>query len=121
MPRPIHFEIAADDTARAVAFYTKVFGWKTRSWDGPFEYFLVSTGDAGEPGIDGGITKRNEKEQTTNTIGVDSVEAYAKKIEGAGGKITMPKSAVPGVGWLAMALDTEGNTFGIIQLDPAAK
>ena len=85
MPRPVHFEIAADDPVRAVAFYDRVFGWKSQRWNGPFEYFLVSTGSSAEPGIDGGITKRREKEQTTNTIGVDSVDAYAKKIEEAGG------------------------------------
>ena len=33
----------------------------------------------------------------------------------------MPKSAIPGVGWLAMALDTEGNAFGIMQADANAK
>ena len=27
MPRPIHFEIHADDPQRAIAFYTGVFGW----------------------------------------------------------------------------------------------
>jgi predicted enzyme related to lactoylglutathione lyase len=30
----------------------------------------------------------------------------------------MPKSHIPGVGWLAYAQDTEGNNFGIIQPDP---
>ena len=122
MPRPIHFEIAADEPARAVAFYEKVFGWKSQRWDGPFEYFLVSTGGESEPGIDGGITaRRDPAERTTNTIGVESVDAYTKKIETSGGKIVMPKSAIPGVGWLAMAIDTEGNPFGIMQADENAK
>jgi uncharacterized protein len=29
--------------------------------------------------------------------------------------------AIPGVGWLAYAKDTEGNIFGFMQSDPAAK
>jgi hypothetical protein len=29
--------------------------------------------------------------------------------------------AIPGIGWLAMALDTEGNAFGIIEADPSAQ
>ena len=28
MPRPIHFEIHADDPDRAVAFYKGLFGWE---------------------------------------------------------------------------------------------
>jgi predicted enzyme related to lactoylglutathione lyase len=33
----------------------------------------------------------------------------------------MPKMAVPGVGWLAYAKDTEGNIFGIMQPDTVAR
>ena len=32
MPRPVHFDITADDPDRAVAFYEKVFGWKLTHW-----------------------------------------------------------------------------------------
>ena len=34
MPRPVHFDITADDPERAVAFYEKVFGWKLTHWEG---------------------------------------------------------------------------------------
>jgi predicted enzyme related to lactoylglutathione lyase len=43
------------------------------------------------------------------------------KITAAGGKVITPKMAVPGVGWMAYCLDTEGNQFGIMQSDPNAK
>lgn len=33
----------------------------------------------------------------------------------------MPKGPVPGVGYLVMCKDIEGNVFGIIEFDPAAK
>ena len=33
----------------------------------------------------------------------------------------VPKMAIPAVRWLAYAHDTEGNIFGIMQFDPAAK
>ncbi len=29
--------------------------------------------------------------------------------------------AVPGIGWLAYCIDTEGNTFGVLQADEAAR
>jgi len=121
MSRVIHFEIPADDPARAVAFYEKVFGWTTTSWEGPGEYWLVKTGEEGRPGIDGGITRRRaEGEPVRNTIGVASVDDAVAAIEGAGGTIAMPKSPIPGVGWLAMAVDPEGNPFAVMQPDPDA-
>ena len=34
MPKVIHFEIPAEDTKRAVAFYKKAFGWKFNNYGG---------------------------------------------------------------------------------------
>jgi len=122
MPRPIHFEIPADDTERAADFYRKVFGWKFERWDGPMPYWMVTTGSDGEPGIDGGLMPRPQPGATTvNTIGVASLDAILKSIESKGGKTVVPKMAIPGIGWLAYCLDTEGNTFGVMEADEKAK
>ena len=43
MSRVVHFEIHAENPERAVRFYTAVFGWTITKWDGPFDYWLVST------------------------------------------------------------------------------
>lgn len=121
MPRPVHFDISADDTARAVKFYSNVFGWKFEKWGGPFEYWMITTGASPEPGIDGGMSKREAGYQNSNTIGVSSVDEYTAKITAAGGKITRPKAAIPSVGWFAMFTDPDGNQFGILQPDESAK
>jgi predicted enzyme related to lactoylglutathione lyase len=122
MSRVIHFELPADDPARAIKFYEEVFGWTFEKWEGPMEYWLITTGPEGEPGIDGGLAPRNDSATgTENTIGVDDVDSVVKKIEASGGKILRPKSAVPGVGWLAYCEDTEGNTFGLMQDDLEAQ
>ena len=85
MPRPIHFEIPADDTERAADFYRKVFGWKFEKWEGPMPYWMVTTGSDGEPGIDGGLMPRPQPGATTvNTIGVASLDAILKSIESKG-------------------------------------
>ena len=47
MARPIHFEIPADDPARAIAFYSEALGWQAQKFDG-MEYWLVRTGAEGE-------------------------------------------------------------------------
>ncbi len=49
MPRPIHFEIPADDPDRAIAFYRDVFGWKFQKWEGPMPYWLITTGKTASP------------------------------------------------------------------------
>ena len=123
MSRVIHFDILADDPQRAIKFYQQVFGWKIEKWGSPtMDYWLVSTGDPKEPGIDGGLGKRsNPQEGSHNTISVSSVDEFAVKIAAGGGKVLMPKSPIPGVGYMALCADTEGNKFGIIQLDEKAK
>jgi predicted enzyme related to lactoylglutathione lyase len=122
MPRVIHFEIPADEPERAVAFYQEVFGWAFEKWDGPMEYWLITTGPVDEPGIDGGLAPRmGDTSGYENTIGVDSVDDYVAKVVASGGKVIRPKMAVPGVGWLAYCQDTEGNGFGLMEDDPEAK
>jgi len=54
-------------------------------------------------------------------LDVPNVDDYVAKVEAAGGKVTLPKMAIPGVGYLAYCTDPEGNMFGMMQNDPAAK
>jgi predicted enzyme related to lactoylglutathione lyase len=120
MPRPIHFELPADSPERAIAFYEKVFGWQFQKWDGPIPYWLVRTGKE-TAGIDGGLLPRAFPGQgTVNTVNVDSCDEAVRRIEGAGGRVAVPKMPVPGIGWLAYCTDTEGNTFGVLQPDERA-
>lgn len=123
MPRPIHFEIPADDVERASGFYREVFGWRFDKWDGPMPYWMITTGDGkGEPGIDGGMMPRPAPgASTVNTIGVESLDTTLAAVERLGGKTVAPKMAVPGIGWLAYCVDTEGNPFGVLQADEAAR
>lgn len=115
MPRVVHFEIPADDPERAIEFYKKVFGWEIHKWEGPFDYWLVTTGEEGEPGINGAIMSREMGEMVKNAIGVDSFDDYAQKIEDAGGKMLMEKQTIQGVGIMAAFEDTEGNVSVIIE------
>jgi predicted enzyme related to lactoylglutathione lyase len=121
MPRVVHFEIPADDCERAVKFYGKVFGWKIDKWEGPADYWLVTTGEETEPGIDGAIFRREREDAAVTTVSVPDVAEYVKKVEEAGGKVIMARVAIPRVGWFAKAADTEGNIFGLMQDDADAK
>ncbi len=128
MPRPIHFEIHAERTERAIEFYRALFGWEFSQW-GNEPYWLVRTGEKGTPGIDGGLVPRRgpgpAEMQAVNafvcTVDVADVDANLKRVVELGGSIALPKMPIPTVGWLGYAKDTEGNLFGIMQFDANAK
>ena len=128
MPRPIHFEIQAENTERAIKFYRDLFGWEFSQW-GKEPYWLVKTGEKDTPGIDGGLMLRQgpapAEAQAVNSfvciVDVADADAMAKRIPEAGGKVVVPKMPIPTVGWLAYAKDTEGNLFGFMQMDANAK
>ncbi|MFN8657198.1 MAG: VOC family protein [Candidatus Obscuribacterales bacterium] len=120
MPRPVHFEIPTDNPEKAIQFYEKTFGWKFQKWDGPVEYWTISTGEG--PGIDGGLLRRRDPQQPPcNTISVPDLDKYGADIEANGGTCCLPKMAIPGIGWLAYYKDLDGHIFGIMQSDPSAK
>jgi predicted enzyme related to lactoylglutathione lyase len=127
MGRPIHFEIHADDMARAERFYTDLFGWEFHKWDGPVEYSLIGTGDRSTPGIDGAMMPRTGPKPTGGddpvvafvcTIDVDDIEATVAKLPDLGGQQVGAINDIPGVGRQCYARDTEGNLIGIMQADP---
>ncbi len=118
----VHFEIPANNVEKLRKFYTKLFGWKIEKMPGPMEYWNIETVPVDEqgmpvrPGVNGGMMKRENPEQKQITyIAVESVDEYSKKVKALGGKIIIPKQEVPGVGWWALALDPEGNHFGIFE------
>jgi predicted enzyme related to lactoylglutathione lyase len=115
MPKFVHIDIAADDPERAAGFYEKVFGWTISKLDGPIPYWLVKTSD--DPGAVGaGIAKREEAWQgATPTIEVTSADDCAARIEAEGGTIVVPKTLIPGVGFLVTFKDTEGNIFAVLE------
>ena len=121
MNRIVHFEINSPDPEKAEAFYKKVFDWSFRKWEGPENYWLITTGEEGTPGIDGGMMKsRDGQPGTVNTIAVESVDDYAKSVEENGGQVVVPKMAIQGVGYVAYCTDPGGVLFGIYRHDESA-
>jgi len=129
MPRPIHFEIHAGDPQRAIGFYSQLFGWTFTKWESPMDYWLIKTGEPGTRGIDGGLLPRQGEAPTPMqavkafvcTVDVANLAATLKRVAELGGKVVVPTMPIPTVGWLAYAIDTETNVFGMMQMDAAAK
>ncbi|MEC0346572.1 VOC family protein [Peribacillus frigoritolerans] len=131
MGRIVHFEIHVNDMERAKTFYGEVFGWSFQDWTdyAGMPYFGAVTGNENEHGIDGALMQRQsappETHQALNafacTIGVENYDLTEAKIIENGGKLAMPKFALPGMAWQGYYIDPEGNTFGIHQPDVNAK
>lgn len=81
---------------------------------GPVKYYGILTEDLnGKPALGGGMGQKQPGDVgMVNHIGGDSVERYAKEVEAAGGKVLMPRTWVPGYGFLGVCVDPEGNKFG---------
>jgi uncharacterized protein len=121
MNRFVHFELASDDPEKTAAFYRDVFGWEIHKWEGPVDYYLVTTGDESKPGINGGLMQTNaEFKGTINTIEVDDIDAAIAKVLANGGEIALPKDVIPGVGYQAYIKDNSGILVGLHQSDPKA-
>lgn len=139
LSRPIHFEIHAEKPERAAEFYKNLFGWTIEKWQAPegvdMDYWMVMTGNADpranpntEMGIDGGLMIRHGSAPVHGapvnayvcTMGVPSVDEYVAKAISLGGTLSLPKMPIKGMGWLAYCTDTEGNIFGMMEMDTNA-
>lgn len=113
------FEIAVNDIARAKKFYETVFdmemsqqemmGMKmaffpTDDSTGKVSGALVQS-DMHKPSAEGAVIYLNGNPDLTLALG---------KIDGAGGKIIMPKTFISDtIGYMAFFIDTEGNKVAI--------
>ena len=118
----VWFEIPADDPERARKFYSSLFGWKIKKFPGMSDYWHIDTG-GGNDTPDGGLLKRQNPghQGITNYVGVASVDQFVGKVQKLGGKVCMPKTAVPQMGYFAVCQDTENNTFALWERNEKAK
>ncbi|MDT3707419.1 MAG: VOC family protein [Thiobacillus sp.] len=118
MPHIVHVDIAADDPQRATRFYEAVFDWQIQTLHGATSTSiqLINTGFAETEPISASIAQRGDAWRSiTPLIDVDSVDTYAARIVAAGGGIVHAKQLIPGIGYLLIFRDTEGNELGLVE------
>ena len=127
MPKVVHFEIPADDVARASEFYSSVFGWELRAMP-DVDYTSIRTTPVDEqtqiplePGaINGGLFTRTPQTPTpVVTVDVESIDIALKEVESAGGSTVTARTEIPGMGAYGYFKDTEGNVVGLWETPPA--
>lgn len=118
------FEIQADDPARAMRFYSAIFGWTFTEVPGlPVPYWQFEAAPDR-----GGLLKRPAQTPPpqcgTNafvcSFQVKNFDEAAAHILQLGGLTALGKFAVPGKCWQGYFVDTEGNAFGIFEVDENA-
>lgn len=115
------FEIPADDTARASAFYNEVFGWETSDMGyGSLYAQTVPSDENMTPrvvgGINGDISPRTELfDKPLICITVEDLDAKIEMVTQAGGTVVKPREDIEGMMAWAIISDSEGNKVGIVQ------
>jgi uncharacterized protein len=109
------YEYMGDDREAATDFYTHVVGWTAKDAGMPgFPYELLSVGDA----VVGGIVDIPAEAKAMGAkpcwmgyIWVEDVDAMARKLTAAGGKVWKEPSDIPGIGRFAVVADPYGGGF----------
>jgi predicted enzyme related to lactoylglutathione lyase len=112
------FDIPTDDFDRAVQFYSDILGQQIRvdTYMGQkLGFFPMDSregvgGDLVPPGL-GAKPCANGTRVYLSCEGI--LDDVISRVEKAGGKIIMPKSSMGDAGWVAMIMDTEGNSVGL--------
>lgn len=120
----VHFEMPAEDKARAKKFYEEAFGWEMQQY-GPemADYMMAVTTAIGENGmpsapgqINGGFYQKGPDGTVPHVvIAVEDIVKHVEIVKQAGGTVEGEPMDIPGIGKFAMFRDTEGNRVCLLQ------
>ena len=118
------FEIPATDIERARAFYNTVLGIEMIKMPMKMEGFAMYAFTLDEGSVGGGIMQGEGYQPCTDGSIIylnagESLAAPVGRIEGAGGKVLMPKIPIGENGFVAFFMDPEGNKGFLEVRNPA--
>jgi predicted enzyme related to lactoylglutathione lyase len=114
------FEIYVEDLMRAKKFYQEVLQVEIKALPAPegmdieMEAFPMEMGGEGAAGALVKMVGHNPSSGGT-IVYFESLDCAIEeaRIEGAGGKVIKPKQGIEEFGFMTIATDSEGNTFGL--------
>ena len=115
------FEIPTKDLTRAQKFYETIFGFELQAMDFPnmkmrsFPIKDMMTGIGGALVYTDGFHVPSATDGPLIYLnGNPDVATILDKVEGAGGKVIVPKTQIsPEIGYMGVFIDTEGNRIGL--------
>ena len=114
----VWFEIYVQDMPRARAFYEKVLGLELQKLESPddsIEMWSFPMQQNG-PGAAGALCKMQGAPSGGGTIVYFTSQdcaIEAGRVAGSGGTLMKPKFSIGPYGFIALAVDPEGNVFGL--------
>lgn len=113
MANPIrHFELMVNDTEKTKEFYRRIFDWRFDTTDP--SYTMIETGTAPA----GGLMKRPPQSGPPSLniyFGVDAIDPVLRNVVEAGGKVLVPRTEIPDMGWYAMFQDPDQIPVGLFE------
>lgn len=112
----VHAELPATDLEQCAEFYGNVFDWQFVPYADNYEVFMTPD----PKGIGGGFTTEAPAGSgAVFYIYCADIDSTLDRIEQAGGTRFMPRTPIPGMGWIALFNDPQGNVVGLFSLtDP---
>jgi uncharacterized protein len=111
----IHVEWIVSDREAAAHFFKELFDWDSTQY--PDQRY--STVDLGE--ISAGLTDTPDAlgspGQVLIYVASEDVAADLERAEALGGEIVVPRTLIPGLGWMGIFADPAGNHIGLLKLD----
>jgi uncharacterized protein len=111
------FEIYVQDMPRAKAFYESVLGGSLAPLGGPEMTMYAFPMQNGQYGAGGALVQMEGVPSGGNStlvyFGCEDCAVEAARVPGAGGKIFREKFSIGEYGFIALAIDSEGNMFGL--------
>jgi predicted enzyme related to lactoylglutathione lyase len=117
-PQPGKFgwnELVTSNVPAAKKFYNTLLGWKIQPFGKGVEYTLFKKGRDTVGGLMKCPQPGDHPAQWIPYVFVDDVDATAKKTARLRGKVLAEPFDVPDVGRIAVLVDPQGATFGIIK------
>ncbi|MGB3802029.1 MAG: VOC family protein [Lewinella sp.] len=117
----VWFEIYVDDMARAQAFYQEVFQCKLSEMPAPGDepiQMMAFPGDMEAKAAASGALVKMEGFSAGGSGTIvyfysEDCREEGARIPAAGGKVLRPKTSLGEHGFMVLAQDSEGNTFGV--------
>jgi uncharacterized protein len=108
----VHFEFASTNPSATRKFLERVFDWKFANVPG-VDYFPF-----GAPSGPGGAVMPASVDRPIGVLNYllsREIDADLRRIEAAGGRLRVPRTEIPGVGWWAMFEEPGGCVLAIFQ------
>lgn len=108
----VHVEIPAQDQQATGAFYAELFGWQVQHVpELNYSFFSVDGGTGGGfPQADGELAVAGKPLIYVDT---DDIRASLTRAEELGGRLIVPRTQIPGIGWFGIFEDPNGNQIAL--------